>query len=87
MYTTHMSKRLQVVVGDEELEQLRKAAARKGLTLSEWTRQVLHRARETQTGPTRDGKLAALDRALACGHPTGDVTAMLTEIETGRDLR
>lgn len=82
-----MSKRLQIVVQDEELEQLRHAAAREGLTLSEWARRVLHRARETQGGPTRDRKLAALDRGLACGHPTADVEEMLAEIEQGRDLR
>ena len=38
---------------------------------------IRHRARESQGGPTRDRKLAALDRALACGHPTADVKDML----------
>ena len=45
-----MSKRLQIVVQDEELEQLRHAAAREGLTLSELARRVLHRARAVPPG-------------------------------------
>lgn len=82
-----MSKRLQIVVADEEHERLRKAAAREGLTLSEWARRVLERAREGQKGPTPSRKIAALDRALKCGHPTADIDEMLAEIEKGRDLR
>lgn len=82
-----MSKRLQIVVDDDELERLRKAAARDGLTLSEWARRVLERARESQKGPTPAQKIAAVERALACGHPTADIDEMLAEIEKGRDLR
>ena len=29
----------------------------------------------------------ALDRALQCNHPTGDVDEVLADIERGRDLR
>jgi len=32
-------------------------------------------------------RLQALDRALACHHPTGDIDEMLADIERGRDLR
>lgn len=82
-----MSKRLQIVVEDEELERLRKAAVREGLTLSEWARRVLERARRSQKGPTPAQKIAAIERALTCGHPTADVEEMLAQIEKGRDLR
>lgn len=80
-----MTKRLQIVVDDEEHERFRKAAAREGLTLSEWVRRALGRARETQKGPTASRKIAALDRALKCDHATSDMDEMLAEIEKGRD--
>ena len=32
-------------------------------------------------------QLRALDRALECNHPTGDIDEMLADIERGRDLR
>ena len=82
-----MSKRLQIVVTDQEAEEARKAAMRSGLSLSEWARLALSRARDREAGPTPEQKLRALDRALECGHPTSDIHDMLSEIEAGRDLR
>ncbi len=82
-----MSKRLQVVISSLELKALRHAALREGLTLSEWARRALRRAHQAQAGPTPDQKLRALDRALRCSHPTGDIDQMLSEVERGRDLR
>jgi hypothetical protein len=82
-----MSKRLQVVVGDAELRDFRKAAKRAGVTLSEWVRQTLRRAqRETDVGdPGR--KLEALRRGLQHGMqddvPSPDIDQMLEEIERG----
>ena len=82
-----MSTRLQVVVSEEEMTSLRQAARRTGLTVSEWARQALRRARDEQAGPTAASRLRALERALACNHPTGDIDEMLADIERGRDLR
>ena len=36
---------------------------------------------------TAKRQLRALDRALECNHPTGDIDEMLGDIERGRDLR
>ena len=82
-----MSTRLQVIVSEEEMISLRQAARRTGLTVSEWARQALRRARDVQAGPNAESRLRALDRALACNHPTGDIDEMLADIERGRDLR
>ena len=81
-----MSKRLQVVMEDEEIEGLRRTAEREGLTLSEWARRALRRAQLRQQGPTAKQKVEALERALKCGHPTGDIEQILASIETGRGL-
>lgn len=82
-----MSTRLQVIVSEDELSSLRQAARRTGLTVSEWARRALRRARDEQAGPTAESRLRALERALACNHPTGDIDEMLADIERGRDLR
>jgi len=52
----------------------------------------LRRARDQQAGPGpaqtpgAESRLRALERVLACNHPTGDVDEMLADIERGRDL-
>ena len=38
------------------------------------------------SGPA-EVRLRAIDRALDCNHPTGDIDEMLTDIMRGRDLR
>lgn len=82
-----MSKRLQIVMADEEIEELRRSAEREGMSLSEWARQALRRAQRSQEGPTADDKMKAVERALACDYPTGDIEEILASIEKGRDLR
>ena len=82
-----MSKRLQIIVPDDEAEQLRRCAEREGMTLSEWARRALKRAQKSQLGPTQEGKLDALEKALRCSYPTAPIEEMLSDIEHGRDLR
>lgn len=78
-----MSKRLQVLLGDEELEQLREMARREGLTLSEWVRQILRRARAERPSGDRARKLAAVRAAARHAFPTADIDEMLEQIERG----
>jgi hypothetical protein len=82
-----MSTRLQIIVQDEEARELRRCAKREGLSLSDWVRRALRRARREQTGPTARQRLAALNTALQCNHPTGEIDEILSDIERGRDLR
>jgi len=82
-----MSTRLQIVMKDEEIEQVRRSAEREGLTVSEWARRALRRAQRRQAVPTPVQKMKALDRALNCGHATGDIEEILASIEQGRGLR
>lgn len=82
-----MSKRLQIVVSEDEAKRLRQCALREGLTVSEWARRALRRAELQQSGPTPEQKVRAIDRALTCNHPTGEIDEVLAEIEQGRDLR
>ena len=78
---------MQVLLGDEEFEEVRALASRQGLTLSEWARQVLRRARAEQPGGDRARKLAAVRAAARHSFPTADIEVMLEEIERGYGAR
>ena len=80
-----MSKRLQVVVKDEELERYARTADALGLTMSEWVRQSLRRAeREVSTGDV-EAKLAAIRKAASYNFPIPpDVDTLLAEMEAAR---
>lgn len=78
-----MSKRLQVLLDEGEMRDLRRAARRSNVTVAEWVRRALRNARRRE--PTRDAerKLAAVRAAATHAFPTGDVAQMLAEIERG----
>jgi uncharacterized membrane protein len=81
-----MSKRLQVVVKDEELERYARTAEAVGMTMSEWVRQSLRAAeREVSTGDM-DAKLAAIRRAANYSFQGRevDIDTMLAETEAAR---
>lgn len=80
-----MSKRLQVVVDERELEAFEETARVLGLTLSEWVRQTLRTAERDVSRGDVQRKLAAIERA--CGYPdrapAPDIEQMNEEIERG----
>jgi hypothetical protein len=81
-----MSKRLQVVVGDEELEGYARTAQAVGLTMSEWVRQSLRAAeREVSTGNV-EAKIAAIRKAASYEFQERevDIDTMLAETEAAR---
>jgi hypothetical protein len=85
-YTTGVSKRLQVVIKDDELERFERTADALGLSVSEWVRQSLRAAeRQVSTGNV-EAKLAAIRKAASYqfqGREV-DIETMLAEIDTGR---
>ena len=78
-----MSKRLQVLLDDEELAEIRELARRRHQTTAAWVRDALRVARDTTTYPETGRKLRAVREAAAHAYPTGDVDDMLHEIERG----
>lgn len=78
-----MTTRLQVLLEDDEIAEIRRVAKRHRMTVAEWVRQALRRARrdEPVTDPRR--KLAAVREAARGDYPTADIDRMLTEIEQG----
>jgi hypothetical protein len=81
-----MSKRLQVVVGDEDLERYARTADALGLTLSEWARQALRAAEREQSSGDVEAKLALIRKAASnrTGGREVDIETMLAETEAAR---
>jgi hypothetical protein len=74
-----MSKRLQVVLEDAEMKEIRTIARRRRMTVAEWVREALRAAKagEPSTDPGR--KLRALSAATAHSFPTADIDEMLAQ--------
>ena len=82
-YTHTMSKRLQVLVADEEMADIQLLAQRQHVTVGEWVRQTLREARRHQSVGDPEAKLKAIRRAVEYSFPTADIDQMLREIEQG----
>jgi hypothetical protein len=80
-----MSKRLQVVIGDEDLERYSRTAEAAGLSLSEWARQALRVAEREMSGGDVEAKLTVIRRAVSREAPGRevDIEQMLAETEAG----
>lgn len=79
-----MSKRLQVLLDERELRDIRLAATRAGQTVSEWARQAMRahsQAGRSDIDPAR--KLAVIQAATTHTYPTAEIDEMLAQIETG----
>lgn len=78
-----MSTRLQVVLDEVELEEIRHVAAQHGTTVSEWVREALRQARREQSTGDVELRLAAVRLAAQHTFPTADIEEMLAETERG----
>jgi hypothetical protein len=76
-----MSKRLQVVVKEDDLQRYERSAQASGQTLSEWARQAMNTAeRQTSSGDV-EAKLAVIRKAATYNFPVSDIDTMLAENE------
>jgi Ribbon-helix-helix protein, copG family len=78
-----MSKRLQVLLEEDELREVREAARRNGMPVSEWVRRALREARRREPRGDAERKIRAFREAGKHEGPTGDIEQMLAEIESG----
>jgi hypothetical protein len=78
-----MSKRLQVVLDDAELAEIRRAARRQRLSTAAWVRQALRAARRAEPEGDAKRKLAVVRAAARHEFPAPDIDRMLGEIERG----
>ena len=84
-----MTKRLQVLLDEEEYREIQAFARRQRTTMSEWVRQTLRKARIDPYGTinarTINAKLRAIADASRYEYPTADIQDMLREVESGHD--
>ena len=80
-----MSKRLQVLLADSEMEELRRLARREKIPVGEWVRRALRQERLRQPVHEPHAKLRAVRKAVEHSFPSGDIGQMLKEIERGYD--
>jgi hypothetical protein len=84
-YTHVMSKRLQVLLADEEMSDIQILAQREHLSVGEWVRRTLREARSQKSVKDPEAKLKAIRRAVENpdAPPAADIDQMLREIEQG----
>jgi Ribbon-helix-helix protein, copG family len=80
-----MTKRLQVLLDDEELADIQQLARRRHQTTATWVREALRAARDTATYPEAGRKLRAVREAATCAYPIAEIEDVLAEIERGYD--
>lgn len=78
-----MSKRLQVVMSDEEYRDLEMTARADAVSVSEWVRSAIRLARSRRPQASAESKLKAVAVGYAFAFPTADIDQMLEDIESG----
>ena len=78
-----MSKRLQVLLPDQEMADIQNLARRERLTVGEWVRRTLREARADKPVNDPEMKLNAIRRGAKLSFPIADIEQMLGEIEQG----
>ncbi|HEX5239466.1 MAG TPA: CopG family transcriptional regulator [Candidatus Limnocylindrales bacterium] len=77
-----MTKRLQVLLQDDELAEIQRLAKGRRQTTAAFVRDALRAAR-TEAYPDPEPKLRAIREALTFDYPTGDIETINAEIERG----
>ena len=78
-----MSKRLQVILQDQEYREIQRVALSRHMSIAEWVRQALDLARRREPTGSMGKKLETVRRAARCQYPSGNIDRMLAEIEAG----
>jgi hypothetical protein len=78
-----MSRRLELILDDAELEDIQRMARERRISASEWVRQTLFEIRPGKPAKSPEEKLTAIRQAASHSFPTADIEQMLAEIEQG----
>lgn len=78
-----MTKRLQVLLEDDELTEIQALARSRRQTTAAWVRDALRAARTAAEYPLPESKLRAVREAAALAYPVADIDEVLAEIELG----
>lgn len=78
-----MSKRLQILMPDEEMESLRRQAKSEQLSVGEYVRRTLREADSRKPAKSPGAKLTIIRQAAKGSFPTANIDEMNREIERG----
>jgi len=78
-----MSKRLQVLIPDEEMESVKRQAQLEKLTVGEYVRRALREVESRRPSGSAAAKLASIREAARRSFPTAGIEQMNREIEEG----
>ena len=78
-----MSKRVEILMPDDEFDALRAAAEARRMTVSEMVRTSLREAAASRSPAQPDARIAAIRSAAAFQFPAPDIDEMSREIEGG----
>ena len=78
-----MSKRLQVILDDKEMEEIQQVARRERMSVAEWVRQTLRAARLRHPSGDVERKIQVIRAAARHSFPTADIDEMQAQIESG----
>jgi len=79
-----MSKRLQVLLDEREMAELRRLAKARHMTVAEWVRQALRKAKSEQPVYDAAKKIQVVREAVSRTYPTGDIDEVLGDISRGQ---
>jgi hypothetical protein len=78
-----VTKRLQVLLDEADMRDLRRIARARRMTVAAWVRETLRAARRQEPLGETAGKIAAVRAGARHAFPTVDIDRMLEEIERG----
>lgn len=78
-----MSKRLQVLLEENEMAAIGRVARARRMTVADWVRAALRAAQREEPAAPPERKLAVVRAATRHAFPTADVDQMVAEIEAG----
>lgn len=78
-----MSKRLQVILEDDEMREIQRLARQQRTTVAEWVRRALRAMRQRQPSESSEKKIQAIRAAVRHSFPAEDIGVMLKQIESG----
>ena len=79
----YMSIRLQILLDEDELREVKKLAVQENLTVSAWVRRAIQHERKERPGTTARNKLQLIQNFSKYDFPTGDYKEIAAEIDSG----
>lgn len=78
-----MSIRLQILLDEEELREVKKLAVQENLTVSAWVRRAIQHEKKERPGTAARKKLQHIQSFSKHNFPTGDYKDIAAEIDSG----